>query len=195
MLNEYDFSKAEKINMNTTDKVQVGDSTTGTSTSTTYTVNSKPSTEYGWACPRCGRINAPWKSQCDCAGGGYWYPTWYPWDYKEPWWKQVYCDSDTFKVHPETTTWKAPSSTCKSDSVTSVKSDPNIVHTYVTGTNKNNIVGGSDYWDNEKKEWTNIPKGYSNSVTSEDSPWNQYSTLTSQLDKLKYEIEELKETK
>ena len=22
--------------------------------------------EYGWECPRCGKINAPWKSQCDC---------------------------------------------------------------------------------------------------------------------------------
>lgn len=21
---------------------------------------------YGWECPRCGRINAPWKSSCDC---------------------------------------------------------------------------------------------------------------------------------
>lgn len=178
MLNEYDFSKAEKINMNTTDKVQVGDSTTGTSTSTTYTVNSKPSTEYGWTCPRCGRINAPWKSQCDCAGGGYWYPTWYPWDYKEPWWKQVYCGSDTFKVHPETTTWKAPSSTCKSDSVTSVKSDPNIVHTYVTGTN--NIVGGSDYWDPLTEAWENVSTNISN--------------LQKEIDdlKLNYKIEEIK---
>ena len=116
--------------MNTTDKVQVGESTTGTSTSTSYTINSKPPTEYGWACPRCGRINAPWKSQCDCLGGN-WYPTWYPWDYKEPWWKQVYCDSDTFKVHPETTTWKAPSSVCSSNST-----NPNNCHTphYTTET-------------------------------------------------------------
>lgn len=116
--------------MNTTDKVQVGDSTTGTSTSTSYTINSKPPTEYGWACPRCGRINAPWKSQCDCLGGN-WYPTWYPWDYKEPWWKQVYCDSDTFKVHPETATWKAPSSVCSSNNT-----NPNNCHTphYTTET-------------------------------------------------------------
>lgn len=138
--------------MNTTDKVQVGDSTTGTSTSTTYKTSSPP-TEYGWACPRCGRINAPWKSQCDCLGGN-WYPTWYPWDYKEPWWKQVYCDSDTFKVHPETTTWKAPSSTCGSDSATTAKANPNTT-TYVTGHNP--IVGGSDYWDEVNKTWTNVP--------------------------------------
>ena len=139
--------------MNTTDKVQVGDSTTGTSTSTSYTVSSKPSTEYGWACPRCGRINAPWKSQCNCLDGN-WYPTWYPWNYKEPWWKEVYCDSDTFKVHPETTTWKAPTSVCSSDSTTSVKSNPNST-IYTTATNP--IVGGSDYWDNMSQVWTNNP--------------------------------------
>ena len=159
MLNEYDFSKAEKINMNTTDKVQVGDSTTGTSTSTTYTVNSKPPTEYGWACPRCGRINAPWKSQCDCAGGSYWYPTWYPWDYKEPWWKQIYCDSDTFKVHPETTTWKAPSSVCGSDSTTSVKSNPNST---IYTTAHNEVVGGSDYWNPNTNTWENVSAHVSN---------------------------------
>lgn len=176
----------------TTDKVQVGDSLTGTSASTSYTIGSKPQAERGWECPRCGRINAPWKSQCECAGNQY-YPTWYPWEYKEPWWKQIYCDSDTFRVHPETTIWKTPSSTCKSDSATTAKADPNIVHTYVTGTNS--IVGGSDYWDDVNKEWTNVPKGYANSATSVNSPWNQYSTLTNQLEKVQYEIEQLKENK
>lgn len=23
--------------------------------------------EYGWECPRCGKINAPWARQCDCS--------------------------------------------------------------------------------------------------------------------------------
>ena len=23
---------------------------------------------YGWVCPRCGRVNAPWVSQCNCTG-------------------------------------------------------------------------------------------------------------------------------
>ena len=139
--------------MKTTNKVKVGESTTGTSTSTTYTVNSKPLIEYGWVCPRCSKVNAPWKSQCDCLGGN-WYPTWYPRNYREPWWKQVYCDSDTFKVHPETTTWKAPSSVCSSDSTTSVKSNPNST-IYTTATNQ--TVGGSDYWDNMSQVWTNNP--------------------------------------
>ena len=140
--------------MNTTDKVQVGDSTAGTSTSTSYTISSKPQAERGWECPRCGRINAPWKSQCDCPGN-YYYPNWYtPWDYKEPWWKQIYCDADTFKVHPETTTWKTPDSMWGSDSATVAKSDPNST-IYTTATNP--TVGGSDYWDEVNKTWTNVP--------------------------------------
>ena len=57
--------------MTTTNKVQVGD-TTGTSTSTTWRTNPvPPPTEYGWACPRCNRINAPWVRQCDCGGNNY----------------------------------------------------------------------------------------------------------------------------
>ena len=26
----------------------------------------KPFGGYGWVCPRCGKVNAPWKSECDC---------------------------------------------------------------------------------------------------------------------------------
>lgn len=65
--------------------------------------------EYGWACPRCGRINAPWKSTCDCSGKTYWYPTWEG-PYYDEWWKHVTCAPET--------TWKAPSSVCGSDSTT-----------------------------------------------------------------------------
>lgn len=28
---------------------------------------------YGWICPKCGKVNAPHKDFCDCSGGGY-YP-------------------------------------------------------------------------------------------------------------------------
>lgn len=42
-------------------------STAGTSTSESATVN--PPMSYGWVCPKCGRVNAPWKSTCDCYNG------------------------------------------------------------------------------------------------------------------------------
>jgi hypothetical protein len=30
-------------------------------------INTAPAS-YGWICPRCGRVNAPWVSQCGCQG-------------------------------------------------------------------------------------------------------------------------------
>ncbi len=142
--------------MTLNDKVQVGDSTTSTSTSTSTNATwrcpyTQPKAEQGWECPRCGRINAPWVKQCDCSGNN-WYPSWEK-PYYDEWWKHVYCDSDTFKVHSDTVTWKAPSSVCQSDSATA-KSNPNST-TYVTG--HSSVVGGSDYWDEVNKTWTNIP--------------------------------------
>ena len=135
--------------MKTTDKVQVGDSTTETSTSTTYTINSKPPTEYGWACPRCGRINAPWKSQCDCTGNIYQYPTWER-PYYDEWWKHVTCTPET--------TWKAPSSVCTSDSNTCK------VDSKTTAWNANSAMetGGSDYWNSITRNWENVPHTLTN---------------------------------
>lgn len=181
MRNEYDFSKAEKINMNTTDKVQVGDSTTGTTSTTAsqWQTYNHYTAEQGWECPRCGRINAPWVRQCDCSRSNWTITS--DWTYKPDWWKEVTCSPDTFRIHPESgPIWKAPSSTCGTDSATSVKSDPNIVHTYVTGTNKNNIVGGSDYWNPLTEAWENVSTNISN--------------LQKEIDdlKLNYKIEEIK---
>jgi hypothetical protein len=35
--------------------------------------------EYGWICPKCGKVNAPWKSECDCPKDWYVpYPTYIP---------------------------------------------------------------------------------------------------------------------
>lgn len=129
MLNEYNFSKAEKINMKTTDKVQVGDSTTGTSTSTTWHCPyTQPRAEQGWECPRCGRINAPWVRQCDCSRSyDKWDITWNKDDYTKPWWQdyKVTCAPETI--------CEAPSSICCSDSATR---QPNV--TAWNCTNPNN---------------------------------------------------------
>lgn len=150
MLNEYDFSKA---NINTTDKVQVGDSTTGTSTSTTYRSSSPPSIEYGWACPRCGRVNAPWKSTCDCSGRAYWYPTWEG-PYYDEWWKHVTCAPET--------TWKAPSSMCSSDSSTNDSNKVTTTWSAINNANRTMDTGGSDYWNSVTKNWENVPHTLTN---------------------------------
>ena len=135
--------------MTLNDKVQTGESTAGTSTSTT-TWRSSPPTEYGWACPRCGRINAPWKSQCDCSGYGY-YPTW-EWSkpYYDEWWKHVTCAPET--------TWKAPSSVCTSDSNTYKDNGT------TTAWNANSAMdtGGSDYWNSCTKAWENVSHTFTN---------------------------------
>lgn len=139
------------MNINTTDKVQVGDSTTGTPTSTTWRTNPvPPPTEYGWACPRCNRINAPWVRQCDCGGNNYWTIT-SDWNYKPEWKQEVTCqgtkivlDSDTFKVHPDSTIYQ---------------------------------VGGSDY--KEGNTYVNVSRTQSNlDPNSTTTAWNTYSTNT-----------------
>lgn len=37
-----------------------------TSASSIYYNPQTPNVQYGWACPRCGKINAPWANQCTC---------------------------------------------------------------------------------------------------------------------------------
>ena len=202
-----------KTTTTTTDKVQVGDSTAGTSTSTTWRCPYSPSkAEQGWECPRCGRINAPWKSQCDCSRNNYWTITdgWIYKPYDDEWWKRVYCDSDTFKVHPETTTWKAPSSVCSSDSTTSVKSNPNST---IYTTARNPVVGGSDYEVNGT--YVNVGGTQSNKVEPNVTAWSctnpdiavndfttyrtdipkTYTTIANNINDLQKQIDELKETK
>ena len=163
--------------MTTTDKVKAGETTTSTSTSTTasqWQTYNHYKAEQGWECPRCGRINAPWVRQCDCSRNDKWDITWDKHDYTKPWWydykvtcngtpAQAQIDSDTFRIHPETTTWEAPSSVCSSDSATSVKSNPNST-IYTTATNP--TVGGSDYWNPTIKEWKNVDVNTSNAQSN-----------------------------
>ena len=124
------------MNINTTDKVQVGDPTVtsaGTSTSTTWHCPYvQPRAEQGWECPRCGRINAPWVRQCDCRGN-YWYTTWTS-------------DKTTTGNKPE---WWNDYVTCmQADSITN---NPNIYQ-----------VGGSDY--KEGNTYVNVPGTQSNKI-------------------------------
>lgn len=126
--------------MKTTDKVQVGSSTTSTGTSTTtsqWQTYNPYNAERGWECPRCGRINAPWVRQCDCS------PSTSTWgkitvNPCDNWWKdQTICDDNMFRIHPETITYT---------------------------TKLNQVVGGSDYKDPVTGDWVNVPKTYTNSV-------------------------------
>lgn len=168
----------------TTDKVQLGD-TTGTTSGTSYTWRSPNHTaERGWECPRCGRINAPWKSQCDCSG--------YHWTIGdrpyEDWWTKITCNPDTFRIHPESdpiynsgtpyTIHKAPSSVCHADSNTAKPADyenvtawSNCSTTVDSPDNpwnqfKTPTAGGSDYWNPVTKTWENVSKNITNSLSS-----------------------------
>ena len=69
--------------------------TSNTTKSYTASINTTESNniQYGWVCPKCGRVNAPWKDHCDCTeyGNDYkWWKWWewpcYPLDYPDyPW--------------------------------------------------------------------------------------------------------------
>ena len=129
--------------MNTTDKVQVGDSTTGTNTSTTtsqWQTYNHYRAEQGWECPRCGRINAPWVRQCDCRGN-YWYATWTS-------------DKSTTGDKPEW--WKDYVTYMQADDVIN---NPNIYQ-----------VGGSDY--KVGNTYVNVSGTQSNKVDPNITAWN-----------------------
>ena len=157
------------MNTNTTDKVQVGDSTTGTSTSTTWLCPyTQPKAEQGWECPRCGRINAPWVRQCDCSRSN-WTITCdhlyrpYQFENKE-WWKDyVQCQSADSKSNTgeSVTTWNI--NTGDGTAISSSNMD----------------VGGSDYWNSATKAWVNVPKTFTNKFEE------QINILQDQLNKLK----------
>ena len=112
-----------------------GTSNTNTNTNTKINVSSYTS-EKGWECPRCGRINAPWVRQCDCS------PSTSTWDKItinpcDNWWKpQITCDDNMFRIHPDS----------------------------ITYTSVNQVAGGSDYKDSVTGDWVNVPKTYTNSV-------------------------------
>ena len=132
--------------MTLNDKVQVGETTAGTSTSTTasqWQTYNNYKAERGWECPRCGRINAPWVRQCDCSGSNWTITS--DWTYKPDWWKEVTCNPDTFKVRPDSTIYQVGGNDYKvGDTYVNVsgtqsnKVEPNV--TAWSGTNPNTVV-------------------------------------------------------
>ena len=71
-----------------------------TTTSKTFTIGDsikkeQPNIQYGWKCPSCGAIMAPWQNSCVNCCGSYeprctpevTWPTGNP----NPWWNQVTC--------------------------------------------------------------------------------------------------------
>ena len=130
--------------MTLNDKVQVGETTAGTSTSTTtsqWQTYNHYKAEQGWECPRCGRINAPWVRQCDCRGN-YWYTTWTS-------------DKSTTGDKPE---WWRDYVTCgQADDITK---NPNIY-----------TVGGSDY-KVAPNTYVNVSGTQSNKVDPNVTAWS-----------------------
>lgn len=100
------------------------------STSTTYTVKSnsdKPISlpiQYGWKCPSCGAVMAPWQNSCVNCCGSY-EPrcvpqvTWSPSVDPNPWWKQVTCNVTSKSGDTTTTAWNSADTTPTSNSLKS----------------------------------------------------------------------------
>ena len=134
--------------MNTTDKVQVGETTTGTSTSTTasqWQTYNHYKAEQGWECPRCGRINAPWVRQCDCSRNNW----------------TISCDDLVYR--PRAEQWEDYITCCQADDVTK---NPNIYQ-----------VGGSDYKEGHTYVNVRGTQSNSN-PNSTTTAWNTYHTDT-----------------
>ena len=52
-------------------KQETASTTSQQTTNTTTTIGSgtitlNPNMQYGWVCPKCGKVNAPWKDSCNC---------------------------------------------------------------------------------------------------------------------------------
>ena len=179
------------MNMDTTNKVQTGEPVTGTSTSTSTSTSTgttwhcpytQPKAEQGWECPRCGRINAPWVRQCDCSRSN-WTITSDDWTYKPDWWKDVICNSDTFKVHPDSTIYQVGGSdywnpTIKEWKNVEINTQSNQVEPNVTAWNCTNPnIAVNDFTTYR----TDIPK--------------TYTTVANSIDNIQKQLDKLKETK
>ena len=58
-------------NKNENKQETLASTTSQQTTNTTTTIGSgtntlNPNMQYGWVCPKCGKVNAPWKDSCNC---------------------------------------------------------------------------------------------------------------------------------
>lgn len=53
--------KQETLASTTTSQTTATNTTVGTGT-----IASNSNMQYGWVCPKCGKVHAPWKDSCDC---------------------------------------------------------------------------------------------------------------------------------
>lgn len=172
--------------MTLNDKVKVGETTAGTSTSTTTASQRQTYNHYkaeqGWECPRCGRINAPWVRQCDCFRSNWTITTLDQtitpdWTYKPyGWWEKVECsdtspqiqlDSDTFRIHPDSTIY-------------SRGNDYKVEDTYVNvgGTQCNKTDSNITAWNCTNPDNCHTPH-YTTETVVNDGIHNFYNLKTS----------------
>ncbi len=169
--------------MTLNDKVQMGETTAGTSTSTTTTASQWQTYNYhkaeqGWECPRCGSINAPWVRQCDCSRSNWTITS--DWTYKPTWWKEVTCDSDTFKVHPDSTVYQVGGSDYKAGDT----------YVNVGGTQSNKVKPNVTAWN-----CTSPDIAVNDFTTYRTDVPKTYTTIANSIDNLQKQLDELKETK
>ena len=84
----------------------------------------QPNIQYGWKCPSCGAVMAPWQSSCiNCCGSHepYCRPniTWQSTGDPNPWWNQITCSATSKSEDTATTAWNATPATPTNNSLKS----------------------------------------------------------------------------
>lgn len=99
-----------------------------TTTSKTFTIGDsikkeQPNIQYGWKCPSCGAIMAPWQNSCiNCIGTQITATptiTWHSTGDPAPWWHQVTCETTSRSGDTITTAWNSANTTPTDNSLKS----------------------------------------------------------------------------
>ena len=111
--------------------------TTSTTTSCSYPCQySQVQIQYGWECPRCHTINAPWASKCSCTEN----------------------NNNTYRITttPNLDQWAAINNS-------KTNRDTNGATTYsITMDRSDMVVGGSDFYNTVTRNWENVPHTLTN---------------------------------